>query len=126
MGDISKHFDTSEATCRCGCGQTIINPALVGLLEAIRARYDAPIMVESWNRCEEWNEVCKGVLNSYHVQGLAADIYVIGYTDLNVLAKTAEEVGADGVGIYWGQGFVHVDMRSFAEIPGESGARWTE
>ena len=52
---ISKHFDESEATCKCGCGQCIINPALVGLLEAIRARFMQPVTVYSWNRCEDWN-----------------------------------------------------------------------
>jgi len=115
---ISKHFDESEATCKCGCGQCIINPALVGLLEAIRARFMQPVTVYSWNRCEDWNSQVGGVPNSFHVQGTACDISIEN-VPLGEIAEEAERVGADGIGIYLGLGFVHVDVRGWP-------ARWTE
>lgn len=121
---ISKHFDESEAVCRCGCGQLIRNSVLIGVLEAIRAkageRYgkELPVYVYSWHRCPAHNTEVGGVQNSYHCQGMAADITIDG-VDLDELAEIAGFVGADGIGIYRGQGFVHVDVRGYA-------ARWEE
>ena len=106
---ISKHFFESEAKCKCGCGQTVISPALVGLLEAIRARFMKPVLVHSWNRCPKHNKAVGGANGSYHVKGLAADIAIAG-VPLDRIATEAEKVGAGGIGIYRKQGFVHVDV----------------
>jgi uncharacterized protein YcbK (DUF882 family) len=107
---ISKHFSEDELACRCGCGQMIVDVPLIGILEGIRARFLRPITVYSGNRCPAHNADCGGVGDSQHLYGKAADISVSGI-DLDSIARAAEQVGADGIGIYRGQGFVHVDSR---------------
>lgn len=115
---ISKHFSKKEYACRCGCGQMFINTELVGVLEFIRARFMRPVTVLSLNRCDDHNKDCGGVANSYHLAGWAADICVEGI-DLDSIARAAAQAGADGIGIYRRQGFVHVDVRGYE-------ARWEE
>lgn len=115
---VSKHFSKREARCKCGCGQMTINTSMVGLLEAIRARFMKPVAVHSWNRCPKRNKAVGGVDNSYHVQGIACDISIPG-VKIDDIAREAAAVGADGIGIYRKQGFVHVDVRGKA-------ARWEE
>ena len=113
---ISKHFSEEEIACKCGCGQLIINTELVGVLEFIRARFMRPITVHSANRCRAHNTECGGASDSQHLYGKAADISVEGIS-LASIVKAAEQAGADGIGVYNNQGFVHVDVRGYA-------ARW--
>lgn len=113
---ISKHFSEEELSCKCGCGQLIINTELIGVLEFIRARFMRPVIVYSANRCPAHNEACGGVADSQHLYGRAADIYVEGIP-LDSIARAAEQAGADGIGVYRDDMFVHVDVRGYA-------ARW--
>lgn len=115
---VTKHFSRAELACRCGCGQLIIDTQLVGCLEFIRARFMRPVHVTSGNRCPAHNRACGGAANSQHLHGKAADIYVDGI-DLDSIARAAEQAGADGIGIYRKQGFVHIDTRGYE-------ARWEE
>lgn len=113
---ISKHFSRAELSCKCGCGQCIIDPMLIGALEFIRARFMRPVHVLSGNRCRSHNAAVGGASNSQHLYGKAADIYVKDI-DLDSIVRAAEQARADGIGIYRGQGFVHVDTRGYK-------ARW--
>ena len=47
------------------------------LLDPIRRRYGAPIIVTSGYRCPELNAEVNGVEESYHMEGCAADITAI-------------------------------------------------
>lgn len=117
MAELSLHFTWKEAECRCGCGYSRINPLLVHLLEKIR--YYAgqkPVAVHSWCRCRKHNEAVGGAPNSQHLFGNAADISISG-VGIDRLAQIAAECGADGIGIYRKQGFVHIDVRGYP-------ARW--
>lgn len=107
---ITAHFSESELACRCGCGQLIINTKQMGGLEFMRARIMRALHVTSGNRCKEYNARCGGVDNSYHMQGIATDVYADGI-DLDTLVRAARQYGFTGIGIYRGQGFVHVDIR---------------
>ncbi|MCL6557771.1 MAG: DUF882 domain-containing protein [Firmicutes bacterium] len=119
MAKISSHFTEEEAKCKCGCGRMIINPILVRLLEAIRAAAGhRPVRVHSWNRCEKYNRQVGAKPDSQHLYGMAADISIAGVT-VTQLAKYAEDCGADGIGTYPKQGFIHVDIRGYR-------ARWQE
>ena len=119
---ISAHFNSQEVSCRCGCGQTIIHPAVIGLIECIRGKV-GPLEVTSFNRCRTYNQVCGGVDNSFHMYGLAVDIYAPNCS-LDFLVEVARAAGADGIGIYRQQNFVHVDKRALVGFPG--GAFWEE
>lgn len=68
------------------------------------------IIINSGYRTPEYNaKLAKSVKKSQHVLGRAADIRIPGLSveDLNRLARA---VGVGGVGIYPGDGFVHVDV----------------
>lgn len=125
---IGAYFEDYEFACSCnrhevdGTGHNkldhIIDKRLVDLLDAIRERIGQPIEVLSGYRCIEHNAEVGGVPNSQHVEGTAADITYDGI-NVDYLAEVAEECGADGIGKYYYQNFVHVDVRGYA-------ARWSD
>ena len=114
---IGTYFDDYEFSCKCerhavdGQGHNvldhIIDKRLVDVLDRIRERLGVPITVNSGYRCPEHN-----------VLGTAADITYDG-VDVDYLAEIAEECGADGIGKYYHQDFVHVDVRGYT-------ARWDD
>lgn len=117
---LSKHFDSSEFACHCGCDYlnygADVSPALIQVLEKIRHRLgDIPLEINSGVRCPSHNYDVGGVSNSRHVYGDAADVACPMGIDSTTIAAIAEEEGADGIGIY--PDFVHVDMRGYK-------ARW--
>ena len=75
--------------------------------------------INSAYRCEEHNAAVGGVPNSFHVQGIAADIDASAHESVDALAELAEKHGADGIGKYYSQNFVHIDTRQYE-------ARWEE
>lgn len=125
---IGTYFDDYEFSCKCerhavdGQGHNvldhIIDKRLVDVLDRIRERLGVPITVNSGYRCPEHNAEVGGVFDSQHVLGTAADITYDG-VDVDYLAEIAEECGADGIGKYYHQDFVHVDVRGYA-------ARWDD
>lgn len=119
---MAKYFVDKELACkgRC-CAGTVnvgdgINPRLYEVLDAIRERVGSPVHVTSGYRCPTHNAYVGGVPNSQHTLGIACDIYSdnVGVYEL---ATIAIECGADGVGVYPSQGFVHIDVRGY-------NARW--
>lgn len=117
---MSKYFTEDEFRCHCcgGLPDGGIDTRLLNVLDNIRESLGVPVTVLSGYRCPVNNAACGGVKNSQHLLGIAADLT---YDNINVdaLAQIAEDCGADGIGKYWSQGFVHVDTRGYA-------ARWTE
>lgn len=108
---LSEHFSESEMSCH-HCGQLPaggISGVLLDGLERLRTIVDKPIYVTNAYRCPEHNAAVGGVSNSQHVHGTAADIYVDGM-GVWELANICKQI-FDGVGEYYGQEFVHVDMR---------------
>ncbi len=117
---ISEHFMRSEIECRhCHkAGPYAVNvKKLLALLEKIREAVKRPVNLTCAYRCPVHNAAVGGVPNSYHTQGMAADIYVEGM-GVEELAHIAEKCGAGGVGRYFAKCFVHVDVGPYN--------RWTE
>lgn len=112
----SKYFSEDEQVCKCcGEGADLIDPRLLEVLDAMREAIGEPLYVSCMYRCPEHNAVVRGVWNSQHVLGKAADVQLPDGWTPEELAQLAEECGADGIGIYdWG---VHVDTRGYS-------ARW--
>lgn len=50
------------------------------LLDPIRERFATPVIITSGYRCKRLNELVKGVRNSQHREGKAADFYFAGFT----------------------------------------------
>ena len=120
---MSKYFSEAEEVCHC-CGQLPedgINPVLLDKLDALREAIGKPIHVDCMYRCPAHNAEVGGVPNSQHVLGNAADIWVddMGVDDL---ADMAVSVGFDGIGRYYNDGFVHVDVRDDGNSP--NGYTW--
>ena len=116
MAQPGKYFAVKEMTCKCGCGKVMFDPTLRDKLDKLRELVGKPVYISSGYRCPEHNAYIGGVHNSYHTKGIAADIYVKDMTSKE-LARMAEKVGFDGIGLY--KSFVHVDVRGYK-------ARWQE
>lgn len=118
MSMLSKNFSEEEMSCRC-C-QTLpeqgISTTLLEGLEQLRERIGKPIHISCAYRCPKHNAEVGGVPDSQHVDGTAADIYV---DDMGVyeLANICKEI-FDGIGEYYQQEFVHVDMRDGGKSTG--------
>ena len=108
------YFNTKEFESKDGqpspYGEAVVRRELIVRLNAIRSRFGKPIIVNSGYRSPDHNKAVGGVKNSFHVQGLAADIRPEDLKDLPELQKIADELNPHGgVGFY--NTFVHVDVR---------------
>lgn len=112
---ISPNFLLSEFACHEG-QEVKLDPDLVRKLQALRDKLGRPIIINSGYRTPEYNKKVGGSPNSQHMLGKAADIRVPGMTPEQV-AKAAEAVGFNGIGLY--NTFTHVDVRGWR-------ARWDE
>lgn len=106
---ISKDFKESEFTCRCGCGESEMDPEFIFMLQKLRDLYQKPITIVSGRRCKKHNKEVGGVDGSAHLTGIGADIKALTGEEKYDLCKLAFLVGFSGVGI--GKTFVHVDTK---------------
>ena len=113
---LSANFTVKEFACHDGSDTIMIAPALVMLLQNIRAHYGKAVSINSGYRTAEWNKKNGGVAESQHTYGTAADIHISGVTPA-ALAAYVETLmpNTGGIGIY--SAFTHVDVR-------EVKARW--
>ena len=122
MGNMSKNFNKSEFACHglnCCGGKSEISKDLVAALQKLRDLIGKPIKINSGYRCKKHNENVGGAPNSFHVQGLAADISVNGMTieELKDYVHKIPEFENGGIGLY--KRWIHVDIR-------KTKARWDE
>lgn len=110
-----KYFTNDEFRCNCceelPCGG--MSTKLLDLLDSLREDVGKSVFVSSGYRCESHNTSVGGVSNSYHVRGMAADIFVVGLLPVEV-ARRAIACGFTGIGIY--DTFVHVDVRDSDDV----------
>lgn len=74
MAVNTEHFKVSEFTCKCGCWKKDIDQRVIDMAETIRQALGVPVRVSSGCRCEKHNARSKGVPNSKHLTGKAADL----------------------------------------------------
>jgi uncharacterized protein YcbK (DUF882 family) len=120
MAIESKHFKKKELACRC-CGFVNVQQEALDKLEMLRSALGRPLIVNSASRCPDHNRAVGSNDRSQHYaspvrQSTAFDI-AVELADMNDFVKAADMVGFKGIGIYRGNGFVHVDNR-------ERKARW--
>ncbi|HNR65332.1 MAG TPA: D-Ala-D-Ala carboxypeptidase family metallohydrolase [Atribacterota bacterium] len=77
---------------------------------SLRNKIGSPIVITSGYRCITYNEEVRGVKGSYHLFGMAADIYA-PQISLKELLQSAEEIGFSGIGYYPENNFLHLDIR---------------
>ncbi|MEW6282906.1 MAG: D-Ala-D-Ala carboxypeptidase family metallohydrolase [Candidatus Eremiobacterota bacterium] len=111
---VSEHFTMGEFMPRDPAYDCIrLSPDLVELCEAIRRELGGhPLLVNSGYRPPAYNQMVGGVSGSLHLDGLAADLSSL-HVPFDRLVRVADRVVGDrgGVGTYWNQQFVHVDLR---------------
>lgn len=113
---MSKHFNSSELMCKCGCGTRLACTELFLVLELVRLKFGVPVIITSGYRCPDHNKNVGGAPESKHVDGIAADIKVKGVEPKEVYEFLDETFPTCyGVGLY--SSWVHIDVRS-------SKARW--
>lgn len=108
---LTEHFNITEFHCKgakCGCTQTLHDPALSAYLQQIREHFGKPLHITSGYRCPKHNEAVGGTANSLHTKGMAADFVISGIKPLEI-AQYAEQIGINGIGLY--DNFVHIDTR---------------
>lgn len=86
-----QYFTREEFRCKCGGKYCTgfphtIQPLLVQLCDRARSWSGHPITVVSGLRCPQWNRIQKGVSNSQHMYGEAADLYFYGVSPSAALA----------------------------------------
>lgn len=130
MGDLSENFDTTEFTCKCGCGFDTISHKLVNRLQDLREAWGFPILVKSGCRCFKHNHSVGGSRNSYHLNGMGSDITPVSITEVAevtgwdksiVMSKFNEfcwkEFDGNGIIFYPIKRIVHVDVRGYRYQP---------
>jgi uncharacterized protein YcbK (DUF882 family) len=116
MGDLSKHFNSTEFHCRCcGCLHPKGVPKdLIDILEEVRENYGKAVHINSGYRCPKHNKSVGGATGSQHMKGTAADFYMTGVDPAAVFADLNQN-WEGGLGKY--DTFTHIDVRG-------SHARW--
>lgn len=109
---LSEHFTLREFQCHDGQDFIAVDPRLIELLENIRKRCGAPVIINSGYRTPSYNRTLKGsAAQSRHLFGMAADIKVKGYSPEQIAAIAGDYLGnSGGIGIY--KTFTHVDVRT--------------
>ena len=110
MGDISKHFDRAEFSCKCGCGFDTVDVELIDVLEKVRTYFDVPVMINSACRCEAHNKAVGGSDKSQHRLGRAADI-VVNLVDPSQVQDFLKSEYPDSLAIGCYDTFTHIDTR---------------
>lgn len=115
-GKRCTYFKVREFACNDGSDTVFVAPALVDVLEKIRAHFGKPTTITSGYRTDTWNKKEGGSDYSQHKYGFAADIKVSGVAPSKV-AAFAETLmpSKGGIGIY--NSFTHIDVR-------ETKSRW--
>jgi uncharacterized protein YcbK (DUF882 family) len=105
---LSENFMTWEFRCQC-CREVLVDETLINVLEELRELAGGPLHVTSGYRCPAHNKDVGGSKNSYHMKGMAADIYceTMNPKDVACCAETVQAIR--GIGVY--RHFTHVDVR---------------
>ncbi len=107
---ITEHFKLKEFACK-NSEAVIVSEKLCYVLEAIRAHFGKPVIVNSGYRTPEYNAKVGGAVKSRHMLGIAADIQIAGVKPADVAAYARTLMPTyGGIGIY--STFTHIDIRS--------------
>lgn len=117
---LSANFTVREFRCRDGSDPIFVDTELVALLQKIRDHFGKAVNINSAFRTAGHNAKQKNASRySQHLYGRAADIWIAGVS-VDTLAAYAETLlpGRGGIGRYYADNFVHVDVRA-------ARSRWT-
>ncbi len=101
------YFNLQEFECPC-CKCVMVHSDLLTNLIKLRKLVNEPIFINSGYRCKTYNNQVGGVATSYHLFGMAVDVYARNI-NISSLAIHAQQVGFKGIGVYGT--FLHLDVR---------------
>jgi uncharacterized protein YcbK (DUF882 family) len=105
------HFKDIEFKCKCnGCDSPKPSSELLAVLELVRLKFNAPVLVTSGYRCEAHNAKVGGAIHSSHLKANAADIQVKGVPPQKVY-DFLEVTFPDSYGLGDARTFTHLDTR---------------
>lgn len=111
---LSENFRVGDFAASDGAAYARISPHLVIALEALQKRLGRSVHITSGYRHSALNhrQSILGAGESFHMSGLAADIWVENATPLEVAAAALDTLGC-GIGLGLGAYFLHVDLRGW-------------
>lgn len=109
---LGKFDDCFRCRCCGGLPEGGMDQNLIDLLNEIGVIAEDIEEPHCGYRCRIHNAEVGGERNSQHLYGTAVDAGYKRFGSMEKLARLAEEAGADGVGRYEEDGFVHIDVRS--------------
>lgn len=114
--DEIEFFTPTEMACKCRgkyCNgfPHEIQPLLMQILDRARRWSGHPITVISGLRCPEWNRIQKGVSNSQHQYGEAADVYFYGVSPNAALAWAQSQPDVRYAYRIEGSNNIHIDIQ---------------
>ena len=105
------NFSPQELSCKCGgryCrGEYWHDPVFLDVLQSLRDRMRAPLIITSAHRCALHNAAVGGAPFSQH-KTIAVDVALRGH-DPHQLRREAERLGFTGIGL--ASSFLHLDRR---------------
>ncbi len=128
---VTDNFSWQEFACHSGeavpdAWKANVRALCETVLEPIRARFGAPLVVISGWRSKTWNDRVGGAKGSQHLTGRAADVRPVSLANVPALMTLVEEMIRNGqlprlggFGVY--RGWIHCDTRPRI---GDHVARW--
>lgn len=110
QGMLSKYFRAKEFQTG-NCNIVIVSNMLLKVLETLREKIGEPIYINSGYRTPEHNKAVGGSTLSYHMYGMAADIWADKHTPKQLYTILDEMLEGWG-GLELHDTFVHVDTRT--------------
>ncbi len=112
------HFKDIEFKCKCGkCVSPKPASELLAVLELVRLKFNAPVLITSGYRCVEHNAKVGGAIHSSHLKANAADIKVKDVPPQKVY-DYLDSTFPDQYGLGDSSSFTHIDTRAIR-------ARWS-
>ena len=109
--ESTEHFSAKELRCRCGNCEPGMDSVFMGILERVRVKYAAPLVITSAYRCPAYNAQVSGTgSDGPHTTRQAVDIAIRGTDSYDLLAIAIQE-GMTGIGIkqHGNSRFIHLD-----------------
>ena len=111
---LSPNLDSSEITCKCGCGLNKLDKKTVNLFQRMRDYCGFPIIITSGCRCAKHNKAVGGVADSAHLPDKtgtchALDLNYNSAQELYKMIKGLLNAGCTRIGINFAKHFIHFD-----------------
>ena len=110
---LAPNFMSHEFACKhCGkLPEKGMSTYLIVLLQLFRNAVGKPLIITSGYRCPVHNRNLGGASNSQHLKGTAVDILIPEGMTVDKMAEIADKIGFNGIGKYYKDNFLHVDVR---------------